>query len=242
MRAEKVPEDVSWSLFFAFEKTFFRVSIQNFCHCLAYMEYKISHCLSANQNPELRYVICTGVTLELHCSQPIRIENFFTCIISIVVYPNWPLFHGSLIKNWGKLDPLFCVWTMMRITSRGIGIIIPKRKTPPQSNNPYSHISINLSQNLIPNLTLMRKLKRHSKLLEEVEDVGEFDPQWKTRVHLLIKKTTPKRHTAVPSQQCIHDLGLMPSQRPPGELWSRLPFHRQNNEAAAIGLKLGTVS
>ena len=26
-----------------------------------------------------------------------------------VVYPNWPLFHGSLIKNWGKLDPLFCV-------------------------------------------------------------------------------------------------------------------------------------
>ena len=32
MRAEKVPEDVSWRLFFAFEKTFFKVSVQNFCH------------------------------------------------------------------------------------------------------------------------------------------------------------------------------------------------------------------
>ena len=38
--------------------------------------YKISHCLSANRNPKLRCIICTGVTLELHvlCSQPIRIE------------------------------------------------------------------------------------------------------------------------------------------------------------------------
>ena len=27
----------------------------------------------------------------------------------IVVYPNRPLFHGSLIKNWGKLDPLLCM-------------------------------------------------------------------------------------------------------------------------------------
>ena len=23
-----------------------------------------------------------------------------------VVYPNWPLFHGSLIKNWRKIGPI----------------------------------------------------------------------------------------------------------------------------------------
>ena len=27
------------------------------------------------------YTFCTGVTLELHCSQPIRIEYFLMCII-----------------------------------------------------------------------------------------------------------------------------------------------------------------
>ena len=55
--------------------------------------YKISHFLSANHNPELRCVVfvlvlhllhrcvtfSTGVTLELHCSQPIRMEYFFSC-------------------------------------------------------------------------------------------------------------------------------------------------------------------
>ena len=25
---------------------------------------------------------------------------------TIVVYPNWPLFHGSLIKNWRKIGPI----------------------------------------------------------------------------------------------------------------------------------------
>ena len=69
---------------FAFEKTFFRVSIQKFCHCFTWMRplaYKISHCLSANNNPELLmcnlhwcYTFCTGVTLKLHSSQPVRIE------------------------------------------------------------------------------------------------------------------------------------------------------------------------
>ena len=54
-----MPEDVSWSHFFSFEKTFFRVSVQNFCHCFT---WKISR-LFANRNPELRCVICTGVTL-----------------------------------------------------------------------------------------------------------------------------------------------------------------------------------
>ena len=64
------------AIFFAIEKKpFFKVSVQNFCHCFTIsLAYKISHCLSVNHNPELQCVICTGVTLELHCSQPIRIE------------------------------------------------------------------------------------------------------------------------------------------------------------------------
>ena len=54
--------------------------------------YKISHCLSANHNPELRCVICTGVTLfalvlHLNCTAVSQSEssNFFMCIINIVI-------------------------------------------------------------------------------------------------------------------------------------------------------------
>jgi len=50
---------------------------------------KISCCLSANHNPELRCVICTCVTLELHCSQPIRrfflLRVFFFLFLSISI-------------------------------------------------------------------------------------------------------------------------------------------------------------
>ena len=60
--------------------------------------------------------------MKLHASfywaRPCVHENFVRDG-PMVVYPNWPLFHGSLIKNWGKLDPLFCVWTMRRIRSTG---------------------------------------------------------------------------------------------------------------------------
>ena len=66
------------AIFFAFEKTFFKVAYKVFVISPA---HKISHCLSANHNPELRCVICdvcytfyTDFTLELHCFQPIRIE------------------------------------------------------------------------------------------------------------------------------------------------------------------------
>ena len=41
------------------------------------LAFKIPHCLSVNHNSELRCVICTSVTLEVHCSQPIGIELFF---------------------------------------------------------------------------------------------------------------------------------------------------------------------
>ena len=55
------------------------------------LAYKISHCLSANHYPELRCVICTGVTLfalvlHLNCTALSQSEssNFFMCIIILV--------------------------------------------------------------------------------------------------------------------------------------------------------------
>ena len=67
---------------FAFEKTFSgsRTKFLPLLYMIS-LANKIPHCLSANRNPELRCVICTGVTLfapgvalEQHCSQPTRIE------------------------------------------------------------------------------------------------------------------------------------------------------------------------
>ena len=90
MHTEKVPEDVSWSL------QFFRIFAElpyKFLSVLytRSLEYKISHCLSANQNSELRCVICTGVTLfalvlHMNCTALRQTEssNFFMCIITVV--------------------------------------------------------------------------------------------------------------------------------------------------------------
>ena len=69
------------ALFFAFEKNFFRVAAQNFGHCRLHeiIGLQLSQCLSTNHNPELRCVICTGVTLfALSQSES---SNFFMCII-----------------------------------------------------------------------------------------------------------------------------------------------------------------
>ena len=80
------------ALFFAFEKNFFRVSVQNFGHCRLHeiIDLQLSQCLSANHNPELRCVICTGVTLfalvlHLNCTALSQSEssNFFMCIIMV---------------------------------------------------------------------------------------------------------------------------------------------------------------
>ena len=81
------------AIFFAFEKTFFRVSVQNFLSLLYMISlaYKISHCLSANPYQKLRCVIYTGVTLfalvlHLNCTALSQSEssNFFMCIITHV--------------------------------------------------------------------------------------------------------------------------------------------------------------
>ena len=59
------------------------------------LAYKISHCLFANHYPELRCVICTGVTLfalVLHLNYTALSQsessNFFMCIITQVIIPN----------------------------------------------------------------------------------------------------------------------------------------------------------
>ena len=90
--------------FFAFEKTFFQSFCTNFLSLL-YMitlAYKISHCLSANHNPGLRCVICTGVTLfapvlHLNCTALSQSEssNFFMCIINLEICREGVRFSSS---------------------------------------------------------------------------------------------------------------------------------------------------
>ena len=99
--------------FFAFKKTFFQSFRTNFLSLL-YMitlAYKISHCLSANHNPGLRCVICTGVTLELHytytylyllnCNALSQSEssNFFMCIINLEICREGVRFSSSYHHN-----------------------------------------------------------------------------------------------------------------------------------------------
>ena len=72
------------------------------------LAFKISHCLYANHYPELRCVICTGVTpfalvLHLNCTALSRLEssNFFMCIImNVNKYAN-AILERSLRANEG---------------------------------------------------------------------------------------------------------------------------------------------
>ena len=90
MHAEKVPDMFLEAFFSHSRKLFskFPYKILSMLYMRS-MDYKISHCLSANQNPELRCVICTGVTLfalvlHLNCTALSQSEssNFFMCIIN----------------------------------------------------------------------------------------------------------------------------------------------------------------
>ena len=84
IRSEKAPEVVSGSHFFRIWENVFQSFHTKFLSLLYMISlaYKISHCLSANHNPKVQCVICTGVTLfalvnftlELHCSQPMGIK------------------------------------------------------------------------------------------------------------------------------------------------------------------------
>ena len=100
IRTEKVPEDVSWSHFFRIWENYFQSFRTKFLSLLYMISlaYKISHCLSANYDPELQCVICTGNTLKLHCSQPIRIESFF-----YMYYYNWNSLGFQLMPKKTRL-------------------------------------------------------------------------------------------------------------------------------------------
>ena len=86
---EEVPEDLSSNHFFSFGKTFFKVSAQNFGHHFTWhhwlRKFPIAFQAIIIQNYDVYfalelhllhwcYTFCIGVTVEPHCSQPIRIE------------------------------------------------------------------------------------------------------------------------------------------------------------------------
>ena len=91
----KVLEDVSWSQFFSHSrKLFSEFPCKTFVIALhdISLAYKIFHCLFANHNPELRCVICTGVTIfapVLHLNwtalSPSESSNFLMCIIKKII-------------------------------------------------------------------------------------------------------------------------------------------------------------
>ena len=99
------------ALFLAFEKKFFRVSVQNFGHCRLHeiIGLQLSQCLSANHNPELRCVICTGVTLfapvlHLNCTALSQSEssNFFMCISTETFDPHQESGHLQPVFFWPR--------------------------------------------------------------------------------------------------------------------------------------------
>ena len=84
---EEVPEDLSSSHFFSFEKNFFKV-FAKFSSSVFGDIIGFSYCPSVDHNPELRCVIYTGVTLfalvlHLNCTAHSQSEssNFFMYII-----------------------------------------------------------------------------------------------------------------------------------------------------------------
>ena len=91
-----MPEDVSWSHFFRIRENVsqsFRTKFLSLLYMIS-LAWKTSPCLCANHNPELRCVICTGVTLfapvlHLNCTALSQSEasNFFHVyyIISTII-------------------------------------------------------------------------------------------------------------------------------------------------------------
>ena len=80
-------------IFFAFEKTFFRVAVEKFCHCFNWYhwptKFLIFFLLILIQSYDIS-VICVGVTLfalvlHLNCTALSQSEssNFFMCIIAL---------------------------------------------------------------------------------------------------------------------------------------------------------------
>ena len=60
---------------FRIRQNFNKVFVQNFCR-------RFSHCLSANHNPDLRCVICTGVTLFVPVLHFLHLCYTYTALLS----------------------------------------------------------------------------------------------------------------------------------------------------------------
>ena len=100
----------------------FRTKVLSLLYTMRSLAYKISHCLSANRNPELRCVICTGVTLfapVLHldytCLSQSESSNFFKRIIrtltgitnnhlSLPLSGDFIAASVSEVSSWGLLS------------------------------------------------------------------------------------------------------------------------------------------
>ena len=97
------------AIFFAFENFFqsFRTNVLSLLYMIS-LAYKISRCLSANHNPELR---CTGVTLfalvlHLNCTALSQSEssNFFMCIIRFLTYSRHKAVPSSLGQSQREIS------------------------------------------------------------------------------------------------------------------------------------------
>ena len=79
---EEVPEDISGRHFLSFENTFFR----KFSSLIWPRKLPIVFKLIIIQN-YVQWVICTGVTFNLHCSEPIQSESskLFMYIINFII-------------------------------------------------------------------------------------------------------------------------------------------------------------
>ena len=106
---------------FAFEKTFSEFPYKMFS--LLYMislAYQNFHFLSANHNPELRCVICPGVTLfalvlHLNCTRALsqsESSNFFMCIIILGICENNIEYQGFTLQymegDWKNKSNIDC--------------------------------------------------------------------------------------------------------------------------------------
>ena len=89
-----MPEDLIFCHFLSLKKMLSKFPPKIFVMILLDIIGLVNFLLSFNQsqsricmsNLHWCYTFCTGVTLELHCSQPIRIEYFFMCIIIKVLF------------------------------------------------------------------------------------------------------------------------------------------------------------
>ena len=112
------------AIFFTFEKTFqsFHTKFLSLLYMIS-LACKISHFLSANHNPELRCVICTGVTvfalvLHLNCTALSQSQSSnFLCVLLVLVYCSISIsisiianiqFSVALAASWSQFQNLHC--------------------------------------------------------------------------------------------------------------------------------------